>query len=196
MALFFTEKPKGTAEQVKPFVATPERVSQYLELKTEEVTAQMKSVEGRQRLFDELMEHESDIRESHSEFHPERLRGQLDAAGEALAAQEVFLNEVQTPEKKGLFSRAWDSVKGFAKRHPVVTGLLATSVVAGGVAAGFYFAGNWELLMASTGLNKVMSAASAASSLSPLTAPTDILPGTGLFDIPSPTSPPGLGGTF
>lgn len=189
----FLENPKGTVEQIKPFVATPERVSQYLELKTEEVTAQMKSVEGRQQLFDDLMEHEDDIRQSHSDFHPELLRGQLDAAGEALAAQELYLEEVQSPEQKGFFSRAWDSVKGFAKRHPVVTGLLATAVVAGSVAAGFYFTGNWELLMASTGLNKVLGAADAAGSLTPATAPTGALPGGGLFEIPSPVSPPDLG---
>lgn len=193
MAFLFSEKPKGTVEQVKPFIATPERVSQYLELKTEEVEAQMRSVEGRQQLFDDLMEHEDDIRESHSEFHPELLREQLDSAGEALAAQELYLEEVQSPEKKGFFNRAWDSVKGFTKRHPVVTGLLATAVVAGGVAAGFYFTGNWELLMTSTGLNKVIGAADAAGKLAPATAPTSLLPGGGLFEIPSPVSPPDLG---
>lgn len=190
---FFTETPKGTAEQVKPFVPTPERISQFLELETEQVAAQMQSVEGRRQLFDDLMEHEEDIRETHSDFHPELLREQLNDTGEALAAKSLYMEEVKSPENKGFFSRAWDSVKGFAKRHPVVTGLLATAVVAGSVAAGFYFTGNWELLMTSTGLNKVIGAADAAGKLAPATAPTGALPGGGLFEIPSPVSPPDLG---
>lgn len=183
----------GGAERPRPFVATPERVSQYLELKADEVTAQMKSVEGRQELFNRLMEHEEDLRTDHDDFHPEALRSQLDTAGETLQAHERYLESIQTPENKSILRRAWDSVKAFPKNHPVVTGLLAAAAVAGSIAAGFYFTGNWELLMATTGLGKIIGGAEAAGELIPPTAPTAPLPGGGLFEIPPPTSPPDIG---
>lgn len=186
---------QGNMERPRAFVATPERVSQYLELKTDEVTAQMRSVEGRQELFNQLMEHEEDLRTDHDDFHPEALRSQLDAAGETLLAHERYLEDVQVPEKKTLLRRVWDNVKAFPKNHPVVTGLLAASAVAGSIAAGFYFTGNWELLMATTGLGKIIGGAEAAGELIPPTAPTAPLPGGGLFEIPPPTSPSDLLGS-
>lgn len=189
------EQPGLQGGQERPkFLATPERVSQYLELKTEEVAAQMQSVEGRQKLFDELMKHQTDIEEDHEDFHPERLREQLDAAGETIGAYDRYLKEVQAPEKKGMFSRAWEYVRGFPKNHPIVTALLAAAAVAGSIAAGFYFTGNWEMLMTSTGLSKILGGAEAAGELVPPTPITPELPGGGVFEIPPPTSPPDIGG--
>lgn len=195
MATLIVEQPglQGGPDRPK-FVATPERVSQYLELKTEEVAAQMQSVEGRQKLFDELMKHQTDIEEDHADFHPEMLRTQLDAAGETIGAYDRYLKEVQSPEKKGIFSRAWEYVKGFPKKHPIVTALLAAAAVAGSIAAGFYFTGNWEMLMTSTGLGKIMSGAEAATELIPPTPALPALPGGGVFEIPPPISPPDIGG--
>ena len=143
-------------ERPNLFVATPDRVSQYLEIKAEEVTDQMKSVKGREQLFDKLMVHADDIKKDHADFHPEVLKSQLESAGEALLAKERFVKDIRSPEKKGMFRRAWDSVKGFAKKHPVVTTVAVLTLAAGGVAAGFYLTGNWELLLASTGLKSLL----------------------------------------
>lgn len=185
--------PGDSGEQLRPFIPTPERVSQYLELKTDEVTAQMKSVEGRQELVRQLLEHEEDLKNDHADFQPELLQTQLDEVGNALTANELYLQDIQSPEQKGMFRRAWESVKGFAKAHPVVTTLLIASLAAGGVAGGFYLTGNWELLMATTGLSKIFGAAEAAGELVPPTPLTPPLPGGGVFEIPPPISPPDLG---
>lgn len=125
---------KRSPEQLPPFRATPEVLSQYLELKTDEVIAQMQSVEGRKALFDKLMEHEKDLRKVHA-FNPEELRRQLEVAGEAVAAKEKFMKDVKSPEKKGLFRRAWENIKGFPRKHPVITVLLIAALAAGGYAA-------------------------------------------------------------
>lgn len=184
---------RGEAGQEVPrgFIPTPERVSQYLEMNTDEVMALMTTVDGRQRLFDNLLEHEEDLRTLDPTFHPEVLREQIDLAGETLQQKERFLKDVQSPEKKGLFRRAWEGVKGFAKKHPIVTAVLATALAAGGVAAGFYFTGNWELLMTSVGLDKIFGAAETAGELAPVTPVTPPLPGGGVLDIPPPMPSPG-----
>lgn len=142
-----TKRPgqQGDTERPPLFMATPERVSQYLELRTEEVTAQMKSVEGRQQLFQELMKHEEALRKEHADFEPRALQAQLEVAGEALAANERYLQEIRVPEKKGIFRRAWETVQGFPRKHPVTTALLAVGVVAGGVAGALYLSGYLQL---------------------------------------------------
>jgi len=192
MAVLATEMPglRGGPEQPRPFLATPQRVSEYLELKTDEVTAQMRSVEGRQALFNQMMEHEADIREDHADFHPETLQTQLELAGETLAASQVYMETVKSPEKKGLLSRAWDTVKAFPHNYPTTTALLAAAAVAGSIAAGFYFAGNWEMLMTGLGLSKITGAAEAASELAPVMAPTEALPMGGIYDIAPGALPP------
>jgi hypothetical protein len=182
---------QGGIEQPKPFVATPERVSQYLELKTEEVTAQMKSVEGRQALFDQLLEHEDVIRQEHADFHPEALRTQLDTAGETLLAHEHYLESVNAPEKKSMMRRAWDTVKAFPYNHPVVTTLLVAAAATGAIAGGLYLAGYWETAMASVGLSKIMGTAEAVGELAPITPEVAPLPGGGVYDIPAPLPAPG-----
>jgi len=135
-----SEGGKKGAEALSPFRATPEVISQFLELKIDEVLAQMKSVEGREELFAKLMEHEEHLRKIH-EFNPDELRRQLDIAGEILDANEKYLKDVKSPEKKSAFRRAWDKMRGFAWRHPVVTALLLAALVAGGAALYYKFLG-------------------------------------------------------
>lgn len=181
----------GTETLPEPFIPTPEKVSGYVDLRSDEVEAQMKSVEGRQGLYAQLMERQEDIRRDHADFAPEGLQGQLDDTAEALAAHETYLAEMNAPEKKGMFSRAWDSIKSFPRKHPVVTTLLAAAAVAGGIAAGFYMAGEWELLMTSLGLDKIAGLAGAAGELAPVTPEVPPLPGGGIYDVPPPMPTPG-----
>ena len=126
---------QGSSGSERPahFVPTPERVSQYLDLKTEEVEAQMKSVEGRTALFTQLMAEREALHRDHDAFDPEVVRLQMEAAGEALAANERYLQDIRSPEKQGLMRRVWATVKGFPRKHPIVTLLLASAAV-GGVA--------------------------------------------------------------
>jgi len=136
---------KTGAETPRTFRATPEVISQFLKLKVDEVVAQMTSVGGREKLFAKLMEHEESLRKIH-DFNPQELRRQLEVAGEAVAAKEKFMKDVTSPEKKSLFRRAWDRVKGFPKSHPVITAILVLAVLAGTGAAIAYYAGSLELL--------------------------------------------------
>ena len=181
-------------EMAPEFVPTPERVSQYLEMDHEQVLAELKSVEGRQRLHKTLVDREEDLREIYPTFDSQALESQLNLVGETLTEKERFLQDVESPEKKGMMRRAWDSVKNFAKKHPVVTTLLVASLAAAGVAGGFYLTGNWELLLNSIGLDKIFKGAEAAEELLPVTPSTPALPGGGIFEVPPPVSPvPGTG---
>lgn len=175
------------------FLPTPDRVSQFLEWKRDEVEEKMKSVNGRKELLDALLEHEGTLKEQHPDFDAQDLREHLEAVGETIQEKERFLSASVEPQKKGMFRRAFDSVKSFVKKHPVVTALGVTALAAGAVAGGFYAAGQWELLMTSTGLSRIFGGAEAAAELLPPTAPTGPLPGGGTFDIPPPTSPSDLG---
>jgi hypothetical protein len=184
---------RGTEVQ-RRFVPTPEAISQYLEnMKAEEIAQLLASVERRREVYDRIMEHEEDIREFDPDFDPELLREQLDLVGETLQQKKRFQEEMKSPEKKGLMRRAWERVKGFAKRHPIVSTLLVLALAASGVAVGFYLTGNWELLMTRVGVEKILGGAKAAEELIPPTLPTPQLPGGGVFEIPPPTSPPDLG---
>jgi hypothetical protein len=190
------EKPgaKKGVEMPNPFVPTPERVSQLLELKTDAVMQQMQSVEGREALYQNLLEHADHIKtEIDPRFDPERLRPQLELAGETLSQKERFLKATQAPEKKGIFRRSWERVKGFAKKHPIVTTLLVLALVAGGTAGAFYLTGNWELFLSSTGLKKILQGMKAGRELIPPTPQTPQLPDGGMFEIPPGTTPPDLG---
>lgn len=172
-------------EVPKEFIPTPERVSQYLELKTEEVEAQMKSVEGRKALYDQLLVHADDLKEDHANFDPMALESQMEAVGQTLGANDRFLKEVRSPEQQGVFQRAWEAVKGFPRNHPVVTAVLAAATLVGGVAAGFYLTGNWEMLMTSVGLATRGAAADIGSELPVLEPVLPPLPGAGTGAIPT-----------
>lgn len=177
------------------FVPTPERLSQYLEMNIREVATALQSVEGRQMLFQKLMEHEHDLLEIDPTFNPELLREQLDLAGEVLRQKDRFLQDVQSPEKKGMFKRAWEKMKGFAGRHPFVTAILVLALVAGGAALGLYLTGNLELVATKLGLGKMFGAVDAAGEMMPPVPPTPPVPGAGELGVPPPATPiPGAGG--
>lgn len=190
-----TQDRRAEMLKVLRFIPTPERVSQYLERNTQEVMTQMESVDGREKLYTDLLVHQEALEKVYPEFNPNELRRQLDLVGDTLSQKKLFLEQVKSPEKKRIFRRAFDRVKGFAKKHPVITTLLVLSLAASGVAAGFYLTGNWELLMTSTGLRKIFGGAKAARELIPLTPQTPLLPDGGVFEVPLPTSPPDLGHT-
>lgn len=153
------EPRKGQGIEVpQPFVPTPERLSQYLEVNVKEVMSQMESVEGRQKLYEDLLRHEQDLRTLDPEFHPEQLKKQLDLVADTLTQKKRYLEDVRSPEKKGMFRKAWDSVKGFAKKHPVVTTVLVLAAVAASVAGAAYMVGGLEALMAKVGMSHLYGA--------------------------------------
>jgi len=156
-----TDDPSQYKESMSPFIPTPERLSQYLELKGDEVAVQLKSVEGRQRLFDKLMEHEEELQKIHA-FDPAELRRQLDVAGETIVAKEAYMKDVSSPEKKGMFRRMWEKVKSFPRKHPIVTALLILAAAAGGM----YLI--WQYMPVPVP-NPMEGAAGAASELAPST---------------------------
>jgi len=180
---------KNDVETSRPFKATPEVISQFLELKVDEVLAQMQSVGGREQLFAKLMEHEEYLRKIH-DFNPEELRRQLEVAGEAVSAKEKFMKDVTSPEKKTVMRRAWDRLKGFALHHPVITVLLMACLVAGGYAT-WHYAGNtimaWLHGLAETAPADVLRRATEAPAIIPAPPPAP----SGPWHV-SPL-PPGLG---
>lgn len=119
-------------EVVPEFIPTPERVSQYLAMDHEQVLAELKSVEGRQRLHRTLIEREDDLRSLYPTFNAESLQSQLNLVGETLSEKERFLSDAGSPEKKGIFRRAWEIVKAFPKKHPIVTAILMVALMAAG----------------------------------------------------------------
>ena len=171
------------------FVPTPDRLSQYLELDSEETISKLQSVEGRKALFDRIAEHENDLREIYPEFDLESVRHRLDIVADTLQQKEDFLETMD--EEKGVMSKAWEVIKNFPKNHPVVTALLAASAAVATVATGFYLAGEWELFMSSLGLDSVFGGADAAGELILPTPSTPALPGGGIFEVPPPSTPPG-----
>ena len=198
-------------EVPRGFYPTPEAIHDILEqapeadvdkqmeqMDLEKIVAELQSVEGREGICRRLMEQRDTLVEIDPNFNPELLEEQVHMVGTTLEQMQDFESKVaeevgQEPEKKGLLRRALGAVGSFAKKHPIVTTLLAASLVAGGVAAGFYMTGNWELFMASTGLSKWFGSAEAAGELIPPTPSTPPLPDGGIFEVPPPTSPPGLG---
>lgn len=174
------------------FIPTPERINQFLEKRTiEETRALLLSIEGRQQLLQELLEHEEYLKTIHPGFNADRLEYNLKLVAETLQEEMRYLEDMSDPEKKSIFSRAWDSVKGFAKENKLTTAVLLAALATATVAAGFYFTGNWELLMTHFGLDKVFGSAEAAGELIPPTPATPTIPEGGVFHSVPPSSPPG-----
>lgn len=103
---------------------------------------------------------------------------------------EKYLEQSQLPEKKGILHRSWEGVKSFAWKHPFVTATLVLALAAGGVATGFYLAGEWELLISAIGFNKIKGLAQAIEELSPVTPKTSPLSGGGAYDVSPPLPAP------
>ncbi|MBT5237264.1 hypothetical protein HOL63_02740 [Candidatus Peregrinibacteria bacterium] len=184
-----TEPDNAEVQAQAEFIPTPDRLSQYLEMDIGETIARLTSVEGRQVIFKDIEENQEHLREIYPEIDFDKVRHDLDVVGETLQKKEDFLESMD--EEQGLLRRAWEHVKKFPKKHPVVTALLAAALVTGTIATGFYMAGEWELFMSSVGLDKVLGGAGAAGELIPPTPSTPALPGGGMFEVVPPSTPPG-----
>lgn len=152
----------GSPEVPRKFVPTPERLSQYLERKAEVVNTQLTSVEGRKLISAELLKHEADIKKMDPSFDPKQLDHQLELVGETLRQKQRFMTDVKSPEKKGFFKRAWEGVKGFAKKHPIVTTLLVLAAATAAVGGAAYLVGGWEALLAKVGMGHLYGPAGAS----------------------------------
>ncbi|MDD5041319.1 MAG: hypothetical protein PHX87_03545 [Candidatus Peribacteraceae bacterium] len=190
------DRRKGSRVEILPkFIPTPERLSQYLEMNIQEVALSLQSVDGRRLLFNKLMEHEQDLRNIDPAFNPDFLNEQLELAGEVLRQKDRFLKDVKSPEKKGLFARAWEKMKSFGKGHPFVSAILLLALIAGGTALALYATGNLELAATKLGLGKVFGAADAAGEMMPPVPGSPLPPGAGELAVPPPAQPiPGAGG--
>lgn len=155
-------------EREQTFMPTPERVSEYLDRNKDEVLAELSSVEGREKIYSALAERSDELQKIDPAFNPDKLKEQLDLVGSTLEQKKRFLKGVESPEQKGAMRRGWEKVKGFAKKHPVVTTLLVGAAVAGTVAGGYYLAANAETLLAKVGLEHLYGAAGAAEAADPL----------------------------
>jgi hypothetical protein len=113
---------------------SPERVAKALDLEHDEVLEQLHSVEGRKQLLTDL---QRDPELLASAINPDSLRmfeQDMEMTEEDLRAEQRFLEAQKDPEKKGMFRRAWDTVTGFPRKHPVITVALL-GVVLGVVAS-------------------------------------------------------------
>jgi hypothetical protein len=137
-------------ERPPVFIPTPERLAPYLgNLKVEEIDTQLRSVDGRRSIFEQLKENEHALKQDlNGSFRPELLEEQLHTVGETLAANDRYLAEMHKPERQGLFRRAWETVKRFPRKHPVVTTIGLLALLAGGVAGGLYLSGYFQLAQA------------------------------------------------
>lgn len=121
--------------EVIPTIAlSPEKVGKALNLEVDEVRVQLRSIDGRRRLFDELKNDPQKLAAVVDADSLNVLEQDMDLAQQDLAAEQRFLEAQQNPEKKGLFRRAWDTITGFPRRHPIITVALL-GVVLGVVAS-------------------------------------------------------------
>lgn len=147
----------------------PELLGQYLEMDHKQVVELLMTTEGRDALYNQLLEKQDLLEEQFPDLDVAKIRSDLDSLGrelelqmEILREKERFLKDVSAPEKQGIFRRSWESVKSFTKKHPIVVALLGLAAVTGGVAATAYFAGGVEALLAKVGLSHLYGAAGAA----------------------------------
>ncbi len=180
---------KRNLEVAPKFLPTPEALSPYLNRNVEEVTQKLQTVEGREEIYQQLLVKAEELKKLDPSLDPQVLKDQLDLTGATLAEKQKFLQTANAPENKTMFQKAWGAIRSFPANHPFITTGLVLAAVAGSIAAGFYFAGEWELLMSYVGLDKVMAAAEAAKELAPVTPATPPLPGGGAYSIPTELPP-------
>jgi hypothetical protein len=116
------------------FTPTPERVSQYLERNVNEVAAQMCSVDGRQQLYRELLQHKRDLRRAYPGFQSHDLQRQLELIGETLSKKDRYLRTVRSPERRSLWSKVWGGITYLPRKHPVITSVLLAAGAGWGIA--------------------------------------------------------------
>lgn len=121
--------------EVLPKIAlSPERVGEALNLEADEVRAQLRSVDGRKQLLNDL---QRDPKILASVIDPDSLEvfeQDMEMTEQDLKAEQQFLEAQKSPEKKGMFRRAWDTITSFPRKHPVITVTLL-GVVLGVVAS-------------------------------------------------------------
>ena len=171
------KKLNAAAKELPPkFVPTPEKVSGFLNQRTEEITAQLQSVDGRKKIYDGLVEHEADIKKLDPSFDSSDLKHQLDLVGGTLTQKKKFMEDVKSPEKEGFFKRSFNRVKNFAKNHPVASLLLVLALTAAGIGGAAYLAGGIEALLAKVGMAHIAAAATAAEPLGSVVSPGVVPP--------------------
>jgi hypothetical protein len=157
-----------TPEAIPTIALSPERVGMALNLEADEVRAQLRSVEGRKSLLQEL---QSDPQRLASVIDPDALRvfeSDMEMVQEDLAAEQRFLEAQKNPEKKGMFRRAWDTITSFPRKHPIITVTLLGVVL--GVVASYMgwlpsidFGGLWGKAQGWMGWGAANSAATEAA---------------------------------
>ncbi len=149
---------------------SPEHVGDALNLEADEVRAQMRSVEGRRQLLQSL---KNDPEKLAAVIDPNALmtfERDMDMVQQDLAAEHRFLEAQKQPEKKGLFRRAWDTITGFPRKHPIITVTLLGVVL--GVVASYMgwlpkidFGGLWGGAQRLLGWGSASAAGEAAAEL-------------------------------
>ena len=170
-----TERPQAQPS----LVLTPERISDITGLPIDRVKADLSTVGSREELIQELLKNRNgDSQYSDSE---KQLNTHLENVHETLEQKKTFFGKLKDGVMWTL-KKAWQVVT-YPIRHPFRTAAYAALVLAL-AGAGFYLAGEGELFMTTTGLDKVAAYFSATSELAPPVAPTDIVPGAGESGVP------------
>ncbi|MDP6562109.1 MAG: hypothetical protein QF793_04265, partial [Candidatus Peribacteraceae bacterium] len=111
----------------------------------------------------------------------EALRSHLETVHETLNQKKSFLEK--TGDALQWTGKKIAQVLTYPIRHPLRTALIAALGFAA-VGTGFYLAGEWELFLTTTGLDKVAAYLNATRELASPIAPTDMAPGAGEAGIP------------
>ncbi len=125
----------SSAEIPRMFLPTPERLSSlsFLQLKSAEVHEMLRSTNGRKELLSRILPHADDIRALHPEFDPSALASQLETVSMIYEEKERFVNSARSPEKAGLFRRAYEAIKRFPRNHPFITAGIVVALLAAGL---------------------------------------------------------------
>ncbi len=126
--------PISTPEQIPTIALSPERLGKALNLEADEVREQLRSAEGRSKLLEDLQKDPKILAAAVDGDSVQMIREDLALSERDLQAEQNFLAAQKDPEKKGMFRRAWDTVTGFPRKHPLITVTLL-GVVLGVVAS-------------------------------------------------------------
>ncbi len=108
-------------EAIPTIKLSPEKLGQALNLEADEVRTQLRSVDSRRQLLAELQKDPQKLASAIDADALSTLERDMELVQQDLAAEHRFLEAQKQPEKKGLFRRAWDTLTGFPRRHPIIT---------------------------------------------------------------------------